>query len=76
MKPFPVQYEKMFQATFKISLRKFYHPLWGFDMIVFNRWLTSHHGYDIKASGKSTSEFVTEIFGEAATKMILALCEL
>ena len=76
MKPFPVHYEKMFQATFKISLRKFYHPIFGFEVIQFDDWLISRHGYDIEASGKSASEFVTEKFGDAAAEMIYALIKL
>lgn len=76
MKTFPVHYEKMFQTTFKISLRRFFHPIFGFDIITFDDWLISHHGYDIETSGKSASEFTTEKFGEDATKMIHALIKL
>lgn len=76
MKPFPHVYDKFFQNTFHTSLRQYFHPIFGFDIIKFDDWLISRHGYDCEASGKSASEFVTEKFGEAATKMIHALIKL
>jgi hypothetical protein len=51
-----------FQLTFRISLKKFWNKLHGFDVIAFDEWL--------KAGERSISDVVTEKYGEKAVTLI------
>ena len=79
MKNFPTQsdfplsfinsYEQQFKLYFKQSLRKFYHPLFGFDIIKFDEEMKSKFGY-IEDGKTSCSDFVSKTFGNDAVKLI------
>lgn len=80
MKNFPVQYEQQFELYFKQSLRKFYHPLFGFDIIKFDKEMKSKFGYIefgyIEDDKTSCSDFVSQKFGKDAVELINNLIKL
>ena len=69
MKTFPEQYEQPFKSYFKQSLRIFYHPIFGFDIIKFDEEMKTKFGY-IEDNKTSCADFVSKNFGEDAKKLI------
>ena len=69
MKNFPEQYEQQFKLHFKQSLRKFYHPIFGFDIIKFDDEIRFKFGY-IEDAKTSCSNFVLQKFGKDAVNLI------
>ena len=52
-----------FYATFKLFLRKFVHPMFGFDVIKFDAWLEV-------PDGVSTIDHIKERFGQAGVDVV------
>ena len=55
-------YDMQFTKTFSIH-NKFYHPLFGFDVIAFDKWLKV-------PDNQSTKDYLLEHYGEASVQMI------
>ena len=58
-----LKYSETFFNIFGISLFRFMHPLFGFDIISFDKWLNT-------PDGTSTSIFIREKFGVEAQILI------
>ena len=72
MKTYPTEYDSLFQKTFGESLRKYFHPIWGFDIIKFDDLLHSKFGY-VEDGKTSCADFVSTRFGDEIALMIRRL---
>jgi len=75
MKDYPFYHEQQFQLYFKKPLRKFFHPLFGFDILKFDEEMKSKFGY-IEDNKTSCSDFVLQKFGKDAVELIRNLIKL
>ena len=60
------QNRDQFQQTFHISLTRFMHPLFGFDIVAFDAWLGTPDGI-------STSDYLMQTKGKVALSLVLNL---
>ena len=75
MYQYPAIHEKLFSSYFGKSLRDFWHPLFGFDIIKFDDYCQTALGY-VEDGQTSNSDFTTAKFGQNATKLIETLIAL
>jgi hypothetical protein len=75
MHKYPVIYETLFRSYFGRSLRSFWHPLFGFDIIKFDQHCQAALGY-VEEGQTSNSDFTTAKFGKNATELIETLIAL
>ena len=61
--------QKKFQTYFNASITKFWHPLFGFDIIKFDGFLQTPDGI-------STKDFITKNQGEEAAEFIKYLIDI
>lgn len=61
-----IRHDEDFMRAFSVSVAKFMHPYWGFDVIRFDEWLRT-------PDGKSTDEFLQEKYGGVACDLVKAL---
>lgn len=71
IRPSQVQ-ENVFTRYFHISTSRFWHPLFGFDIIKFDDYMKSHHGY-VEDGKTSLEDFLTQKFGQPASDLIKTL---
>lgn len=62
------KYQRPFEHTFKMKLSQFVHPIFGFNVVEFDKALGV-------PGGTSTSDFVMKKYGKEAWSMILLLLE-
>jgi len=56
-------YKQKFESIFKLSLRNYAHPIFGFDIIKFDE--------DLKTpDGTSTSDFIKKKYSKEASELI------
>ena len=72
MYKYPAIYEKLFSSYFGRSLRDFWHPLFGFDIIKFDDYCQAELGY-VEDGRTSNRDFTTAKFGKDATTLIESL---
>jgi len=63
-----VKHSQEFLHTFNVSLFKFMHPLFGFDVINFDKWLQTPDGI-------STSDYLKQEYNERAESLITELLQ-
>lgn len=62
-------WNQAFVQTFRVSLLKFWHPLYGFDLVRFDTWLGTPHNV-------STKDYLHQRYGEKGVAIIAGLIEL
>jgi hypothetical protein len=62
-------YTPEFQKYFHLSLHKFIHPLYGFDIVTFDAAIKT-------PDGKSTSEFIIDKYGKEAHELVEKLIKI
>lgn len=67
-----LQQKTMFHSYFHVNLFEFYHPIFGFDIIGFDDHAQQRWGY-IEDGKTSLNDFITQKFGEGASKLISEL---
>ena len=60
------QYGAEFQQVFGVPLYRFMHPLLGFDIVAFDKWLETPDGI-------STRDYLLKTKGQAAVTLICSL---
>jgi hypothetical protein len=75
VKKSPVIYETLFSSYFGISLRLFWHPITGFDIIKFDDFCKEKHGY-VEDGKTSLKDFLTAKHGKEAATLIENLISL
>ena len=55
-----------FQVIFKVSLTRFMHPLFGFDVIAFDRFIQPN-------DGESTYQATERKYGSEAVKLVMGI---
>ena len=58
-----IEYRERFRRTFGSDMSHFMHPLFGFDVIGFDRWLKTPDGI-------STSDFIKKEYTDEAEALI------
>ena len=64
---FPNRYEQEFKSIFKISLRKFYHPLFGFEIIEFDKRIIK------TPDNESMQDYILKNYGDRAVELMFIL---
>jgi len=59
-------YQDEFQKLFNLDLHCFWNPFYGFDMLLFDRYLNTPDDVSI-------SEYVTSVYGEEAHELVLRM---
>ena len=59
-------YQDEFQKLFKLDLQNFWNPFFGFDVLVFDKYLNTPDDVSI-------SEHVISVYGEEAHELILRM---
>ncbi len=55
-----------FQRVFNVPLHRFWHPLFGFDVVKFDEYVKPQ-------VSESTSEAITRIYGQSSVKIVMDL---
>jgi hypothetical protein len=61
--------EKVFYQYFQTNCMRFWHPMFGFDIIKFDNLMKSKFGY-VEDDKTSLKDFLTQKFGEGASSLI------
>jgi len=72
MKPYPKEFEPLFQKYFNCSLRKFFHPMFGFDIVRLDDYMKQRFGY-IEDGKTSLSDFIAAKFDANAVSLVKSL---